>query len=366
MNIVWFTWKDKNHPAAGGAESISSEMAKRLVKDGHKVTVISAHYPGAKNTELIDGYKVVRVGNKYTVYVRAAMYFKKHLDQSTDLVVEEINTIPFMTQWYTKCNRVLMMYQLCREIWFYQMLFPLSIFGYLLEPAYLFALRSNYVITESESTKRDLLKYGFIKNRISTIPVFINLKPMTAPANKFKNPTVLSFGSIRSMKRTLHQIKAFEIAKKKIHNLKMVVAGSWDNPYGVRIKEYTRMSEYASDIAFLGSVSLSKKAEILKKSHILLMTSIKEGWGLTVTEAASQGTPTISYDVDGLRDSVLHTKSGILIGESVEKLGESIVKLIRKYGSIDRAVLIASTTYLSREKTYKAFIDICKKNHLFQ
>jgi len=36
MKILWFTWKDRKHPLAGGAETFNEEIAKRLAKDGHK------------------------------------------------------------------------------------------------------------------------------------------------------------------------------------------------------------------------------------------------------------------------------------------------------------------------------------------
>jgi glycosyltransferase involved in cell wall biosynthesis len=39
---------------------------------------------------------------------------------------------------------------------------------------------------------------------------------------------------------------------------------------------------------------------------------VKEGWGLIVTEAASQGTPAVVYDVDGLRDSVRNGETGLV------------------------------------------------------
>jgi len=40
---------------------------------------------------------------------------------------------------------------------------------------------------------------------------------------------------------------------------------------------------------------------LLQKSHVLAVTSVKEGWGLVVTEANPQGTPAVVYNVDGLR-----------------------------------------------------------------
>jgi len=328
MNIVWFTWKDIMHPEAGGAEKISSEMAKRLAKDGHHVTVLTSRFPGSKHEEDFSGYKIIRVGNRFTVYILAGWYFIKHLRTSTDLIIEEINTIPFMTQWYSKCKRSLVIYQLCREIWFYQLVFPLSLIGYLIEPAYLWLLRNNKVLTESESTKKDLQKYGFNKANISIFPISIDIKPLKSIDDKktYKRFTVLSFGAIRSMKRTLDQVKAFEISKKQIPELQMKIAGQAIGSYGERVLRHIRRSRYKDDIEYLGKVTKEQKIELMRKSHVILVTSVKEGWGLIVTEAASQGTPAIVYDVDGLRDAqgsemlITHSQNPNAVSDLIYKL----------------------------------------------
>jgi glycosyltransferase involved in cell wall biosynthesis len=41
----------------------------------------------------------------------------------------------------------------------------------------------------------------------------------------------------------------------------------------------------------------------MQRSQLIMVSSIKEGWGLIVTEANSQGTPAVVYNVDGLRDA---------------------------------------------------------------
>ncbi|MDO8658373.1 MAG: glycosyltransferase family 4 protein, partial [Candidatus Levybacteria bacterium] len=65
-------------------------------------------------------------------------------------------------------------------------------------------------------------------------------------------------------------------------------------------------------VAFYNYVAEEKKFDLLKRAWILINPSVKEGWGLTVMEAASQGTPTIAYDTSGLRDSILNDKTGLL------------------------------------------------------
>jgi glycosyltransferase involved in cell wall biosynthesis len=312
MKLLWFTWKDLSHPQAGGAERVNEEIAKRLARDGHEVIMLVAGFPGAGEEEIRNGYKIVRLGNRYTVYWHAYRYYKNYLQGWADLVIDEMNTIPFFCKYYVTERNILFVYQLCREIWFYQMPYPVNIAGYLFEPLYLRLLSDRDVITISESTRRDLARYGFNTNNIQIISVGITLNPVEhlAQLSKFPDPTLLSLGAIRPMKRTVDQIKAFEIAKRKIPDLKLIIAGTAVGRYGQKVLGLIRSSPNAKDIQYAGAVSEEEKARLMAKSHLLLVTSIKEGWGLVVTEANSQGTPAIVYDVDGLRDSVRNKQTG--------------------------------------------------------
>src|SRR5260370_12746619 len=57
-------------------------------------------------------------------------------------------------------------------------------------------------------------------------------------------------------------------------------------------------------VIFLGQVPEEEKHERLARAHALVATSVREGWGLVVTEAAASGTVSIGYDVPRLRDSI--------------------------------------------------------------
>lgn len=323
------TWKDLKHPQAGGAEMINEEIAKRLVRDGHQVTLLVGGFAGGEAEEMCNGYKIIRLGNRYTVYWHAYRYYKNCLKGWADLVIDEMNTIPFFCKYYVQERNILFAYQLCREIWFYQMPFPLSFIGYMLEPFYLRSLRDRSVITESESTKQDMLRYGFSSDRISVIPIGIAAKPVKELEEviKFSQPTVLSLGAIRAMKRTLDQISAFEIAKEHIPALQLKIAGSVSDNYGKRVLQRIAESDYAGDINYLGRVDESQKTELMRKSHFILVTSVKEGWGLIVTEANGQGTPAIVYDVDGLRDSVKPLETGLICKNNTPQgLADTIVE----------------------------------------
>lgn len=329
MNILWLKWKDRTHPEAGGAELLTEEIIKRLVEDGHKVKIITGGYKDCLQKETVDGAEIIRLGNKFTTYFKTYRYYKKNLVGWSDVVIDEINTIPYFAKFYSKEPSVIFVHQLCRQIWFYQMIFPLSLVGYIVEPFYLWLMRKSNVITVSESTKQDLVRFGYDENKINIISEGIELSPIknTSETKKYSQPTVLSLGSLRPMKRTIDQIKAFEIAKQEIPKLKMKIAGGGsESKYGKKVLATIEKSPYSSDIEYLGRVSREYKKELMQNCHYILVTSIKEGWGLIVTEAASQGTPAIAYSVDGLRDSVIDNRTGLLSTSNPQALSSKILK----------------------------------------
>jgi glycosyltransferase involved in cell wall biosynthesis len=441
MNYVWFTWKDPKHPEAGGAELVNDELAKRLVADGHQVKFICGGFKDCKSTSMINGYEVIRVGNRFTLYWQAYRYYESNLADWADIVIEEINTIPFFTKLYinpslrgakrrgnpessasdtglprffearndkdtgiqpvgqteshSDCNskedtkHFLFIHQLAREIWFYQMFFPLNLIGYLLEPLYLRFLNDSKVITVSNSTKQDLIDNGFKKENIHIISEGICLTPVESlchselqrriPSHntqsgdflnnikkescKYENPTILSFGSVRPMKRTLDIVEAFEIAKAEIPALRLKIAGDVSGDYGERLKKYISRSKYKEDIEILGRVDDNTKTELMKRSQVLAVTSVKEGWGIVVTEAASQGTPAVVYNVDGLRDSVRHDETGLICKfNQPDYLALNIINILSDEINYER--LRQNAWEWSREinfdKSYEDFIRVMK------
>ena len=237
MKILWFTWKDIRHPAAGGAERLNHQLATSLVRDGHQVIFLVGNFPGGQQRLTIDGYQVVRLGNRYTTYYQAYRYYRRHLQDWPDLVIEEVNTVPYFTRFYTTCPRLLLIYQLCRQIWFYQLWFPLSLLGYLLEPFYLRLLVGDQVLTISQSSQRDLAHFGLTNARI--FPVSCDLTPVAITfvkrASPCSPPTVISFGDIRPMKRTSDIWQAFVLAKKDLPDLRLILAGNHRSSYAQRL-----------------------------------------------------------------------------------------------------------------------------------
>lgn len=363
MNILWLTWKDHLHPEAGGAEVVARELTKRLLADGHDVTMLTSGYPGAPKFDNFNGLRIIRVGtNRYTHPFQALGYYLKHLRNRYDVVIEEVNGAPYFSVLFERRARTYLLYhQMEGPVWKYETKPPLSYLGrFVLEPvaSWLLAASRTPVITISDSTANDLARHGFGRRHV--ISEGIEIAPLAdlRLVEKFERPTLLSLGAMRAMKRTIDHIHAFEIAKAALPDLQLKVAGSSAGEYGAKVLERIKKSPFArDDIEYLGKVSTEHKAKLMQQSHLIMQTAVHEGWGLTVTEAASQGTPAVVYDVNGLRDSVRHGQTGMISKQSPVSLARHIVTLLEDtalYQQIRREAWEWSKT-ITFEQSYDDF-----------
>lgn len=366
MRILWFNWRDIKNPEAGGAEVFTHEVCKRLVKQSEieSVTLFASSFDGAKENETIDGIKIIRKGNKYSVYKKAREYYRQN-ENECDIVIDEINTKPFMTPDFVRGKPIVaLIHQLAREFWFYETPFPINILGYLfLEKHWLQRYTAVPTIAVSKSTQEDLLEWGF--RNVSIVPEGIGFKALDKPAEKELVPTVIFVGRLKRAKKPDDAIRAFKVIKDEIPEAKLWVVGDGymmprlqklvqslfrdkssiavtrskskvddirDNAEGAaknhsdlvtmtevplsyddNNKDSRPSSVSSSDIVFFGKIDASHKLELMSRAHLLLVPGVREGWGLVVTEANAMGTPAIAYDVHGLRDSVVDGMTGALV-----------------------------------------------------
>lgn len=318
MNILIFNWRDRKHPQAGGAERVTEEFATRWVKWGHSVTLLTSMFPGAKPKEIINGVHIIRGGSQMTVHWHAFRYYQNFLREKFDVVIDEVNTIPFFTPLYvngdTRCFALF--HQLCREIWFYEFRAPglLQKFAYWLEPHYLKLYRNIPTLAMSDSTLADLQAIGIKNITIYAKGIDDIHLPVLPP--KTLSPHFIFVGRQVPSKRVDEVIKAFAIFCKQYQYINApqldLVGFCPDLDYAQYLQDLVRQQGLEQKVIFHGSVSESSKLALMKQASLLLVTSVREGWGLVVTEANALGTPAIVYDVPGLRDSVQHEKTGLI------------------------------------------------------
>ncbi len=323
MKILIFNWRDIKNPEAGGAEVYTHEIAKRLVKRGHEITLVSAGFKGGKLREVVDGVSIFRVGNKYTVYWQAKKLYHNYLYQKKfDILLDEINTRPFFCVKFAKnkAKVVALVHQLAKEFWFYEMPFPFSYVGYALEKYWLSAYKDVPTITVSLSTKKDLEDWEF--RNIIIVPNGINVEPVSQVPQKNDHPTIIFVGRMKRAKKPQDVVEAFEIVKKKINNAELWMIG---DGY-MREKLQTTKPK---GVKFWGYIPGNKKNELVKKSWLIAVPGVREGWGQVVTDANALGTPAVGYNIPGLRDSIQDGYNGILVDPDPQSLANGILTLIK-------------------------------------
>ena len=164
----------------------------------------------------------------------------------------------------------------------------------------------------------------------------IHRSPVIDLTDRESRPTVVFVGRLAANKRPDHAVEAFARVLERIPDAQMWVIGS-----GAMNNELRRAAP--PNVEFFGNVSNERKYELMARADVLVVTSVREGWGLVVDEAASVGTPTIGYDVDGLRDSVM-AADGTLVVPHPESLAAAVTRHLARIGRRHRPALIERET----------------------
>lgn len=336
MTIAIFNWRDIKNPKAGGAEIVTHEYAKGWVKAGHRVLVLCPAFPGSLPEESIDGVKYIRIG--FPIHLTAFFYYQKYLKNKIDLIVDEIHGLPFFTPFYVKEKKLAFICEVAGKIWFEMYPFPIAVVGWLVETLYFRFYKNTDFLTISQSTKEDLLKKGIAEKNITVVYPGLKInKHKIYPKEKI--PTLLYLNRICKMKNLKDAIRA----SAKIKNCGLWIAGhiSDEKYYQECLSLIDKLK--LKNVKFFGYVDEAKKYELLSKAHILIHTSVKEGWGMNILEANSCGTPAVGYDVAGLRETIKNEVTGLITSKNNPY---ELANLIRKL--------------LSNKLKYKLMTKACK------
>jgi glycosyltransferase involved in cell wall biosynthesis len=289
----------------------------------------------------LDGIDVHRSGRRYTFSLTALRDFRRHLGERTfDVVVEDLNKIPLFTALWSRGRRrtrvVVLVHHLFGRSAFQAAPLPVALVTWLLERTVPAAFRSTPVIAVSESTKLDLVARGMDADRIRVVHNGIDLDLFTpAPERRAERPTLLFVGRLRKYKRVDLILSAVDRLVARGIDVELDIGGDGDERASLERQVHELGLE--SRVRLLGFIGEDDKRDRLRRAWIHVLTSSKEGWGMSNLEAAACGTPSVASDVPGLRESVLDGETGLLVPHGdVEALTEALERLIRDEATRER------------------------------
>jgi glycosyltransferase involved in cell wall biosynthesis len=310
MRILILNWRDMRHPRAGGAEVRLHEVYGPMVTAGHEVILYSCAYPGGSVNEVVDGIQVNRIGNDATFAFLCLFNLRKWVrHHQPDLVVEDLNKLPFFSPLVYRGPLLIQMHHLWRKSIFREASFPVAMLVWHSEQLIRKLYRKCFFSVVSDSTCDELVEMGIPQPQIRVIHNGADLTRYV-PGSQKREPLLLWIGRIQKYKGPLDACRVLQKLLPEFPELKLMIVG--DGPFRGTLEKYVIANGLQEQVRLTGFISEEDKIDLLQRSAVHLQSSYKEGWGLSVIEANACGCPVVANDTTGLRDSCRDEETGLL------------------------------------------------------
>jgi len=302
MRIVFNAWRDTLHALAGGSEVMIDRVARGLHDRGHEVELRVGRPIATHDYAVRDG------GGRFGQYLSSPATYARH-HRGADLVVDIANGMTFYTPLWRREPTICFVHHVHTEQWSQWFPAPIAAVGRTLERHVMpRAYRRCLFVTVSDSSAEALIDLGVDPGRIRIVPNGVEMGP--EHPRKAPEPTFLALGRLVPHKQ-------FHLMAEAWRDVQPVTGGRLlligEGPEHDRIAAVD-----APGLELLGRVSDAERDRLLAEAWLLVHPSMLEGWGLVVMEAAANSTPTIGFDAPGVRDSVVHTETGMLARNTAE------------------------------------------------
>ena len=314
-HLLAINFRDPAHPEAGGAELHLEQVLLEAVRRGWRVTWLAAGFPGGAAEGEHRGMRVMRRGSwwNFNFVVPGVLRREFTRAQAPDLVVEDVNKVPCFAPCFTRSPVAVVVPHLFGTAAYRETNVAVATYVLGLEAVIPWAYARCRFLVISESTRDDLVARGIEPARIAVVHCGLDhdryrVEPVVAKAPV---PTLVFVGRLRRYKGLDWVLRALPAVRARVPGVRLEIVG--DGPFAGALRQQAVRLGLESAVEFLGYVSGAEKVRRLQKAWAAVQPSPKEGWGLTVVEAAACGTPVVATDAPGLRDSVRRDETGLLV-----------------------------------------------------
>ena len=320
-------WRDYDDPEAGGSELHAHRVIAAWSQAGLDVSMTTSSVPDGRRVIRRDGYRVIRRAGRYSVFPRSILSGAVGRIGAGDGLVEIWNGMPFFSPAWSRSPQITFLHHVHAEMW--RMVLPRAMaeFGHALEhrlapPFY----RRSRIVTLSRSSKAEIIERLHLPaERISVTPPGVEPR-FTPGGDRSPTPLVVAVGRLVPVKRFHLLIEALVQLKVNHPDLRAVIAGEgYERP---ALESLLRAHGATDWIGLPGYVDDEELVELYRSAWVVASSSLREGWGMTVTEAGACGTPSVVTRIGGHEDAVVDRRSGLLV-DSADELVDGIDAVLR-------------------------------------
>jgi glycosyltransferase involved in cell wall biosynthesis len=170
--------------------------------------------------------------------------------------------------------------------------------------------RNTPFLTGSTSSVEELKGLGLQK--VHAVPMSYGVEvEQYFPGKRASNPTILYLGRLKQYKGVDHLLSIVPDLRRNFPDLRVEIAGTGDARPALR--HQAEKLAISDCVSFHGRVDDEERLRLYQEAWVTCLPSFKEGFGLTIPEAALCETPTVGYDVPGIRDAIVDGKTGRLV-----------------------------------------------------
>ncbi len=299
MRVLFNSWRDLDHPLAGGSEIVLDQLATGLHERGHTV----AARCGGTGDLVARKYEVLRGGGDLTQYALTPLHHRRW-GSDADVVVDVSNGMSFFTPAFQRSvPTVSLVHHVHTAQWDLYFPKPIAGIGRRLESdAMPRVYADGLCVTISASTRNDLVALGFRPDRLRVLPPAAVLDVVPTPERT--EPLFVALGRLTTHKRLDLLLRLWPEVHRRVGGELLIVG---DGPERARLERAA-----PAGVRFAGRVSEQDKADLLAEAWALVHSAAHEGWGLVISEAGLAATTSVGFDVAGVRDAIEHEVSGLL------------------------------------------------------
>lgn len=329
-----FAFRDLDDPDAGGSEEHASQVAAHLAAAGREVVLHTARVKGAPQEVERDGFRVVRRGGRLGVFATSVLDELTGRLGRADGLIEIFHGVPFFTPLWSRRPQVGVVHHVHLGTWDVLLPGPLGRIGEAVERHLVPRVyRGRTLLTAAPSALDEIVEhYRVDRSDVAVAPHGID--PRFAPGGvRHPRPLVVAVARLMPQKGISDLLAVLARVAPQVPGLEAVVVG--DGPHRARFEAEAAGLGLDGVVSFAGRAGDAELLEWYRRAWVVVSASHREGFGLTLIEAAACGTPVVARRIPGHVDALAHDRSGLL-ADGVDGLAAAVVGVLSDPALRDR------------------------------